>query len=162
MREGPDDRAATHPPGQAAPGDRQTLKAYIPAQPESGVTQLRAAIGRIDQLIAATREQITQRDEQDHELVSQVVAATITGDKLDPIAARMVPGDRPALVHRLEQLQIARNLAAHKHTQAELTDPVHLAWKQACAELEREWQVCASAETADDRFAALVAFASRH
>ena len=144
------------------PVDRQALKAYMPAQPESGVTRLREAVGRIDKVIAACREQITQRDELDHQLVSDLVGAAIAGEKLEPIAARMVPGDRAALEHRLTQLGIARNLAGHKHTQAEYNDPVHLEWKQACVEVERQWQVCMSADKADDRFAALIAFSQRH
>ena len=99
------------------PVDRQALKAYMPARARVSVTPARAAIGRIDQAIAACREQITQRDELDHQLVSDLIGAAIAGDKLEPIAARMVPGDRPALDWRLEQLQQARLLAGHRLTQ---------------------------------------------
>ena len=79
------------------PLDLATLRQhYYPLEPETAVSRAATAIGRIDQVIAAVREEITRRDEHDHQLVSDLIAAAITGDKLEPIAARMVPGDRAA------------------------------------------------------------------
>lgn len=135
---------------------------YWPPQPESLVTECMVALRRIDELIAATREQLTQRDEMDHRIVSELIGAAIKGDPVQSIAAKMSLGDRPHLDRRFDQLQVARRLLWHKHTVAERDDPIHQEWKRECDAIVREWQIVMSAETPEDRFAGLVAFVSRH
>ena len=144
------------------PVDRQTLRAYMPDEPVSGVSKARTAITLLDTVIAAVREELTVRDEQDHRLVTDVVNTAMSGGRLDPVVARLVPGDRAALTHKLEQLHVARSLAGHKQTEAEYHDETFLGWKAQCLEVEREWQLCNSADTPEDKFKALVSFAGRH
>jgi DNA-binding IclR family transcriptional regulator len=69
---------------------------YLAAEPETSVSRTLTAIGRLDKAIAHVRELLTQRDERDHELVSELVGAAIAGNPLEPVAIKMVPGDRPS------------------------------------------------------------------
>lgn len=148
------------------PLDLATLRGYYyPLEPETSVSRGEIAIRRLDQVIAAVRQEITQRDEQERQLVSDVVSAAHTGDKIEPVALRMVPGDRPILEHRLAQLQNARTIADRERTRAQYADPVYLRWKATCEQITEEWRQCMYFHERDsegDRLQRLTDFALVH
>lgn len=135
---------------------------FPPAPTDTAVTRSLAGIGRIDALIAAAHTQLEQLDQADRDAAIALADAALDGRPLEPLAARLTPGDRATAVHRLEQLHRARSVADHRHTVAQREDEQHLAWKAACENLTREWQIAMNAESTEDRFAGLVSFASRH
>jgi hypothetical protein len=146
------------------PTDWATMKAYLPAEPtDTTVTQARAAIARIDQLITTTRADLDDLEHHDRTLVAELVDTAIHAPgPLEPIAQRLDPGNRAVLEHRLEQLNLARSTVVHRLTTAERTDPAQLAWRQQCEQVTREWQFCQNVETPSARFEALTRFAERH
>ena len=103
------------------PTDRQALKAFMPAEPECGVTQTRVAIGRIDKVIAACREHIIQRDEHDHQLVTDLIAAASPATSWNRSPPAWSPATGPTLDHRLDNSSTARLLAEHKLTRPSTT-----------------------------------------
>lgn len=147
----------TNPDTRPLPTTLAVLRShYLPSEPESSVSRALVAIARIDTAIAAARERLARRDEHERELVAELVNAAYTGDALEPIAARMVPGERPLLEHALAQLQAARQLASHRHARAQRSDPAYVMWKEACARVTREWEQCmASAGERDNEHARL-------
>lgn len=148
------------------PLDLATLRAhYFPPEPTTEVSRTQGAIDRIDRVITAVREEITRRDEQDRRLVSDLISAALTADKLEPIAARMAPADRPTLEHRFQQLETARLAASHQMTRAQGADPVYLRWKRTCEHITEEWRQCIDFHERDsdtDRLQRLSDFATTH
>ena len=130
------------------------LKLYLPAEPtDSTVANLKRELTRIDQLIAAAVAKVDEADRVVRAAVVELVDAATSTGPLEPLAARLTPGNRAEVVHRLEQLRQARHVAAHKLTSAERTDPAHLAWLAGCQQIEHEWRIAMNADTSEDRFA---------
>lgn len=149
------------------PTDWQTLRLYMPPEPPSTVSRCLEAIARIDRVIDQTKEAITLRDEADHKIVSDVVNASMGDGNLAPVAARINLGDRPQLEFKLQQLRVARSLAAHRHGQAQSHDGTYLAWKRECDQVAEEWRQAMAVHDGDKdydaaRFERLVAFAAAH
>ena len=125
------------------PVDRQTLKRVHASRARVRRHPARAAIGRIDTVIAAVREQLTQRDELDHQLVIDLVGAA---DRRRQARARRSPASSPATgptwTGGSSSCTSPATSPATSRPRPSTDDPVHLAWKQACVEVEREWQIC--------------------
>lgn len=145
------------------PVDLASLRThYFPPEPDSAVSRWRAALGRLDDLIATTVDDLAELDRRDRDQVADLAQAALDAAPLESIVERLAPGDRPIREWRLAQLRQARTLATYRQGEAERTDPDYTRWKVACAALVNEWQAIQQNETEEHRFSSLVEFAGRH
>ena len=95
------------------PTDHGKLNAFLPAPPtDNTVAEIATAITRLDEAIAEVRADLDRLETIDRATVNALVDAAIHDDHLEVLVARLDPGHRAEVAHRLTQLQAARAAAA--------------------------------------------------
>lgn len=144
------------------PTTRALLNAWLPAEPETGVSRARAGARRIDALVRDASAKLEQHDRDERNRIDVLADAAIDGTIIDTHDAVIAATERQVLEAALDRLRRARQLVSHRQAVAARSDPRFIDWQGRCRRLEEEWTIAMSAGTDVERFNALVAFTERH
>lgn len=146
------------------PVDHLTLRAWLPPEPTgTGVTRVRHALGLVDAARSAVLAELAALDGEERETINGIAAAATAGEAPDYLLDHIKPAKRTALTHRLALLDSARTVLTHRLAEAERVDVDHVAWRNECERITEAWQLANSGgDTAEQRFANLVAFTELH
>lgn len=143
------------------PTDIAKLKAWLPVEPTgTEVSRARAAVMRIDRLIADLRAQLADLDACETRLVAELAQAADDTD-LDDLLESATSDLRTRVEHQLALVQRARDAAERRVTGAQRSDVHYVAWQRECAQITAEWNELIALPNDADRFAALVELVAR-
>ena len=144
------------------PRDQSGLKRYLPSEPPSSCSELRAAIRRIDELITTTTGQLEQVDRDDRAAAGELVDAALNPNApLEPLN-RLDVAIRGGLQHRLDVLRTAYDVASRRLAKANLDDPIIQRWRAEVASITDEWRDILADPDEARRIDRLSDFANRH